>query len=1091
MLSSTTTILESYIQPHKTDTIYAKNRTLDSFVKSGHVSLAQKLFDEMPICDVVTYNLMISGLGKYGISRQALYYYYEMVSLGIKETPSTFSSVLSICSSRDGLFRAGIQVHCRVIKFGYGSNSFISSSLVGFYMQMGFFDFGLSLFNEMPGRNLATWNLVLRGFCELGLFHELLGVYRETKLDGVKPNGLTFCYLIRGCCNERFFDEGKQLHCHVFKVGWAGSNIFVANALVDFYSACKILHDASKSFESIMLEDVLSWNSIVAVYADRGLLFEALELFYMMQFWGKRPSIRSFVALLNFSSITGSILFGKQIHCCVLKMGFDIGSFHVQSALIDMYGKCRDIESSVSTFESVPGKTTESCNSLMTSLLHCGIVDDVVEMYGLMVDEGIGLDEVTFSTTLKALSVSAFASLDSCRLVHCCAMKLGFESNIAVSCCLIDAYSRSGHVQLSKKVFEQLPSPNVICFTSIINGLARNGLGRECLRTFEVMIQKGLEPDKVTFLCVLTGCSHSGLVEDGRLIFYSMKAIYGICPAREHFSCMVDLLGRAGLLDEAEELLQQAPGRGDCVMWTSLLRSCRIYRNEILGRRAAKALLELDPEDFAVYLQVSNFYSDIGEYETSMHIRELAVARKMTREIVAHGVAGNMACNSIGNLEKLKNFDIEEVNETELSDVPSWTSERGAKVLVNVDSFGAVGDGVSDDTQAFENAWNTACTTPKSVFLVPPGQRYLVNATRFKGPCVDTLLIQIDATIMAPDEPKNWEPNFARLWLGFFKLNGVVFQGNGVIDGSGSKWWASSCKKNNSNPCRGAPTALTIDSSSNVKVQGLTIQNSQQMHFVISRSDSVLVSGVLVSAPEGSPNTDGIHITGSTNVVLQDCKIGTGDDCISIVNGSSNIKMKRIFCGPGHGISLGKDNSTGIVTKVVLDTAFLRETTNGLRIKTWQGGHGYVRGVRFENVGMDNVTNPIIIDQFYCDSPKACQNQTSAVEISEIVYRNINGTTKSSKAMKFACSDTVPCRNIVVSNINLENKDGTVETYCNSAQGFGCGFVHPSADCLSFHDKGYNVIGQSAITKESSVIAQMKTSELSETSNEDITHTEL
>lgn len=296
----------------------------------------------------------------------------------------------------------------------------------------------------------------------------------------------------------------------------------------------------------------------------------------------------------------------------------------------------------------------------------------------------------------------------------------------------------------------------------------------------------------------------------------------------------------------------------------------------------------------------------------------------------------------------------------------------------------------------------------------------------------------------------------ARIWLDFSKLKGVLFQGSGVIDGSGSKWWATSCKKNKSNPCRGAPTALTIDSSSAVKVKGLTIQNSQQMNFVISRSESVRVYQVLVSAPEDSPNTDGIHITESTNVVLQDCKIGTGDDCISIVNGSSAIKMKRIFCGPGHGISigsLGKDNSTGIVTKVVLDTAYLRETTNGLRIKTWQGGSGYVRGVRFENVRMEDVSNPIIIDQFYCDSPKACPNQTSAVNISQIMYRNISGTTKSSKAMKFACSDTVPCSNIVLSNVNLEKKDGTVETYCNSAQGFGYGIVHPSADCLTSNDK--------------------------------------
>ncbi|XP_021631024.1 probable polygalacturonase At1g80170 isoform X2 [Manihot esculenta] len=417
---------------------------------------------------------------------------------------------------------------------------------------------------------------------------------------------------------------------------------------------------------------------------------------------------------------------------------------------------------------------------------------------------------------------------------------------------------------------------------------------------------------------------------------------------------------------------------------------------------------------------------------------------------VVYTVAGNMVYNNIGMLEELEGFEIDEESEVELFYTPSWTSERGSKVLVNVDSFGAIGDGISDDTQ-------------------------------------------IDGTIVAPDEPMNWDPKLPRLWLDFSRLNGVLFQGNGVIDGSGSKWWESSCKKNKSNPCRGAPTAVTIDSSSSVKVRGLTIQNSQQMHFVISRCASVRVSEVLVSAPEDSPNTDGIHITESTNVVLQDCKIGTGDDCISIVNGSSGIKMKRIYCGPGHGVSigsLGKDNSTGIVTKVVLDTAFLKEATNGLRIKTWQGGNGYVRGIRFENVRMEDVANPIIIDQFYCDSPKACQNQTSAVKISEIMYRNITGTTKSAKAMKFACSDTVPCSNIVLSNINLEKKDGTVETYCNAAQGFGYGIIHPSADCLTSQDKGYFGVGLTSIA-EDNVTDRTDIAELAESSGDAIVHTEL
>ncbi|XP_016501118.1 putative polygalacturonase At1g80170 [Nicotiana tabacum] len=422
---------------------------------------------------------------------------------------------------------------------------------------------------------------------------------------------------------------------------------------------------------------------------------------------------------------------------------------------------------------------------------------------------------------------------------------------------------------------------------------------------------------------------------------------------------------------------------------------------------------------------------------------------------VTHGIALiNLSDEVI--LSELEDLDAEEGDEAEFFDLPKWETHRGNKILVNVDSFGAVGDGASDDTKAFVDAWKQACSTPKSVLLVPAGRFYLVNPTRFRGPCAGRLRVQIEGTIIAPDEPKNWDPKNPRIWLGFFNLTGALFQGGGVIDGSGSKWWAASCKKNKTNPCKAAPTALTIYASSGIKVKGLTIQNGQQMNFAISRSDSIRITGVKVSAPEDSPNTDGIHITESTNVVLQNSRIGTGDDCVSIVNASSNIKMKGIYCGPGHGISigsLGKDNSVGIVTQVVLDNAFLRGTTNGLRIKTWQGGAGYVRAVRFQNVRMQDVSNPIIIDQFYCDSPKSCQNQTSAVEISEIVYRNVSGTSKSQKAIKFACSDNVPCSHIVLNNINLETRDGTAEVYCNSATGIGYGYIHPSAECLNSSDK--------------------------------------
>ncbi|KAL1365550.1 hypothetical protein HN51_013575 [Arachis hypogaea] len=638
--STTTAIIPSNnshvpFRPNTVDPIYLKNRQINAFIKSRNLNSALAVFHSTSLRDAVTYNLLISGHATChdGSPPRALHLYAEMGLLGITETPTTFTSVIYLCANH-GFFGEGLQVHCKVVKFGFLSNVFVGGALVGFYMNLGLCGAALELFDELPERNLALWNVVLRGLCELGCVDELVGFYYSWMwFEGVEPNGVTFCYLLRGCGVERRLHEGMKIQGRILKMGLVESNVFVANALVDFYSACGCWVGARKCFEAILVEDVISWNSLVCVYAENELVFEALKLFSVMQFWGKRPSVRSMVGFLNLCSRNKDVVLGKQVHCCVLKLGLDEISVHVQSALIDMYGKCSDLESSVAVFECLPERTLECCNSLMTSLSYCGAIEDVVELFCLMIDEGIRPDEVTFSSTLKALSVSASASFTISQLLHCFALKYGLEGDAAVACSLMDAYSRCGHVEHSCEIFEGLSSPNAICFTSMINGYARNGMGEEGLAVLQAMIEKGLKPDKVTFLCALTGCNHKGLVEEGKIVFDSMKSLHGIHPNRQHFSCIVDLLCRAGLLYEAEELLLLSPEKRDCVMWSSLLRSCRVHGNEEVGTRAAQALVELGSNNPAVLLQASNFYAEIGKSDASREIREVALARKMIREI--------------------------------------------------------------------------------------------------------------------------------------------------------------------------------------------------------------------------------------------------------------------------------------------------------------------------------------------------------------------------------------------------------------------------------------------------------------------------
>ncbi|KAL7607857.1 putative pentatricopeptide repeat-containing protein At3g25970 [Lactuca sativa] len=436
---------DSYFQPNPRDTVYTCNRDIQRYMKLGSIDSALTLFDGMPIRDAVTWNLIISGHKHNGFSREALYFYTQMVSQGFIESSSTFSTVLGVFSD-EGLYREGLQVHGRAIVLGLSLNVYVGTSLIDLYMNMGLVSFALRLFNDLPERNIATWNQLLRGFRVFGRSQKL-ELYYRMKSEGIVPNPLTFCYLIHGFGNERLINEGKELHSYAIKVGWAESEFFVSNALVDFYSACGILTDAKRSFQIIPTNDVISWNSLVSVYAYNGLASNALEIFSTMQTCGKKPSIRSFVSLLNLSSGSSNILLGKQVHCFVLKLGFDHGSIYIQSALIDMYGKYGEIESSVSIYENVPVKTLEVCNSLMTSFAKCGVVEDVIELFGLMVDEGIGFDEVSLSTTFNALSKSCFGSLTNCKLLHNCAVKSGFDHHPAVSCSLLSSYSKFGRVK--------------------------------------------------------------------------------------------------------------------------------------------------------------------------------------------------------------------------------------------------------------------------------------------------------------------------------------------------------------------------------------------------------------------------------------------------------------------------------------------------------------------------------------------------------------------------------------------------------------------------------------------------------------------
>ncbi|CAH9062793.1 unnamed protein product [Cuscuta europaea] len=348
---------------------------------------------------------------------------------------------------------------------------------------------------------------------------------------------------------------------------------------------------------------------------------------------------------------------------------------------------------------------------------------------------------------------------------------------------------------------------------------------------------------------------------------------------------------------------------------------------------------------------------------------------------------------------------------------------------INVDDYGARGDGEHDDSAAFKKAWKSACSsTARSVsFEVSQDKKYLLKPISFSGPCKSAITFQIYGSIEASDNQSDYKKH-QRHWLLFKSVQNLMVEGGGTLDGNGKIWWQNSCKINKALPCKDAPTALTFYKCKRLTVKDLKIQNAQQIHVSFEKCSNVRVSNVVVTAPEASPNTDGIHVTGTKNINLTGCTIRTGDDCISIVSGARNVVATNIACGPGHGISigsLGAGNSKAYVSNVIVNGAKLSRTTNGVRIKTWQGGSGSASNIKFQNIKMYDVKNPIIIDQNYCDQNKPCKdNKKSNVEVKNVVYENISGTSATEMAIDFDCDKRHSCRGIVLRDVNLKREGG-------------------------------------------------------------------
>ncbi|KAF6145001.1 hypothetical protein GIB67_013352, partial [Kingdonia uniflora] len=344
----------------------------------------------------------------------------------------------------------------------------------------------------------------------------------------------------------------------------------------------------------------------------------------------------------------------------------------------------------------------------------------------------------------------------------------------------------------------------------------------------------------------------------------------------------------------------------------------------------------------------------------------------------------------------------------------SWSSR-----VFNVMKYGAIADGKTDSAKAFLWAWKDACAWwGKGTVWIPKGT-YLAGPMRFEGPCNGPTVFVVQGTVKAPTNLAVFDSD---TWIRFIYIHRLMIRGGGTFDGQGASAWPyNKCTKYTD--CKTLPITLQFDFITDATVRGIHLINSKFFHIQVFQCQKMKFRALKIFAPEDSPNTDGIHIGSSTGIRIYNSIIGTGDDCISLGPGSKDILISNVHCGPGHGISvgsLGRNPNEEDVNGLIVRNCTFSGTGNGVRIKTWAPSpSSMARNFTFEHIFMNNVYNPIVIDQQYCPYKYCNQPASSQVQISDVKFRNIWGNSLSKLAVNLLCSQGQPCQNIELRDIYL------------------------------------------------------------------------
>ncbi|KAM1495851.1 pentatricopeptide repeat-containing protein At5g27110 [Malus sylvestris] len=559
----------------------------------------------------------------------------------------TYPSVLKGCGAL-GEVSLGKMIHNHLIKIGFVSDIVVASSLVCMYAKCNIFECAIRLFDEMPERDVACWNAVISCYYQDGQARKAIDLYEKMRNSGFMPNSVTLTTVISSCARISDLERGMEIHKELIKSRLVLDS-FVCSALVDMYGKCGCLDMAKQVFEQIPIKNVISWNSMITAYSVSGDSRSCIQLFRRMNDEGTIPTLTTFSSILLACSRSAQLQHGKFTHAFIIRNIIE-ADIYIYSSLLDLYFKCGSVSSAKIVFEKMPKTNAASWNVMISGYVKVGDYFGALAMYDDMKVAGVRPNAITVTSILSACS--QLAALEKGKEIHRTLIDSELETNEIVMGALLDMYAKCGVVDEALDVFNRLPDRDLVSWTSMITAYGAHGQALEALKLFGEMQQSYAKPDGVTLLAVLSACSHVGLVDEGCHYFSQMITDYGIKPRVEHYSCLMDLLGRAGRLDGAYQILQRTPEiREDVDLLSTLFSACRLHKDLDLGVKIAGLLMEKNPDDPSTYIMLSNIYASVKKWDE---------VRKVRLKMKELGLRKNPGCSWIEINKRIQPFFVED-----------------------------------------------------------------------------------------------------------------------------------------------------------------------------------------------------------------------------------------------------------------------------------------------------------------------------------------------------------------------------------------------------------------------------------------------